>query len=288
MKPVVYPVDVLPLSIPCMGMISPDMLLKSFAVGARGLIVLYGDAPCYSTAKIDKWAGVIHFIQALLKRWDVNPERIKLIKIDRSGLSGLETCLTGFSDYIRTLPPLDLRVEHGKTECDDNRSLAYIIGAIERKKGIPPQGELSTGDVPFGNLRINQEECTGCGVCAVECPHGALFFEIKENNIRNLLFRHELCRGCGLCVNICPQACLQMERVLQFDKLGQKPEVLFEDEELSCRICGQPFASSSMICSIRTKLEESDFSSESIEICGGCKSGRKNGLVADPAGREYI
>jgi len=48
---------------------------------------------------------------------------------------------------------------------------------------------------------VNEEMCTGCGVCLDECPVGAM--TIQENNKTHI--NADDCIRCGRCHDICPQ-----------------------------------------------------------------------------------
>ncbi|HAI20668.1 MAG TPA: ferredoxin [Clostridiales bacterium UBA8153] len=47
------------------------------------------------------------------------------------------------------------------------------------------------------------DECVACGVCATECPAGA----IKEGDVKYSIDA-ETCTECGLCIDICPVAAI--------------------------------------------------------------------------------
>jgi ferredoxin len=56
-------------------------------------------------------------------------------------------------------------------------------------------------------ITINQEKCNGCGVCASDCPEGAL--QIIEGKAR--LVGDLLCDGLGACLKSCPENAISVE-----------------------------------------------------------------------------
>jgi ferredoxin/coenzyme F420-reducing hydrogenase delta subunit len=268
MKNLRYPVNVLPVEIPCLGMISPVLLLGAFAAGARGIIILYGGKHCCNEIKIDQWSNSIHFIQALLRRWNIEPERVETINMTVSTTSDLESQLVQFNKYIRELLSIDIKVDDEQTVKTKEALLSSLIKAIETKQGLDFKGRISTDNVPFGKLTLDKDKCTGCGLCASRCPSHALTFEPDDYRV---LFQHELCSGCGLCAAICPQRCISIEKVLQFEDLMKGPEILFQDENVNCRICGTPFISRSLLREVKSRLNVSGHAANNLEICSDCK-----------------
>ena len=51
-------------------------------------------------------------------------------------------------------------------------------------------------------IRINEEKCTGCGLCVSVCKD----FSLKIENRKAKITKHPLfgCIGCGHCMAICP------------------------------------------------------------------------------------
>ena len=47
--------------------------------------------------------------------------------------------------------------------------------------------------------KVNNEECTGCGICAEECPADAIVVEIDKAKISE-----DKCTDCGTCADSCP------------------------------------------------------------------------------------
>lgn len=56
-------------------------------------------------------------------------------------------------------------------------------------------------------IRINEEKCTGCGLCIPNCPEGAL--QIIDGKAR--LISDLFCDGLGACVGTCPEGALTIE-----------------------------------------------------------------------------
>jgi len=56
-------------------------------------------------------------------------------------------------------------------------------------------------------IRIDEEKCDGCGVCADGCPEGAL--QIIDGKAR--LVSEITCDGLGACVGDCPQGAIEVE-----------------------------------------------------------------------------
>jgi len=127
---------------------------------------------------------------------------------------------------------------------------------------------------PLGKVTLEKARCTGCGLCALDCPSGALTVSSSgEAEIYQLLFKHNLCVACSQCVEICPEQCLHLERTLELDGLNSPATVLFEDKIVRCSECGSPVGSRAMINSIKAKvLAAGQFSSSQFELCPECKA----------------
>lgn len=144
---------------------------------------------------------------------------------------------------------------------------------MNESKGEISRRELLQKLSPLGKVSLDTTKCTGCGLCAQECPTGALAFILsEESDTFRLLFRHGLCVACGQCVEICPEKCLQVERLFKVDKLDGQT-VLFEDEIARCSRCGRPVGPKTMIDKLRARMIASGHPLTSqLGLCPDCKT----------------
>jgi NADH-quinone oxidoreductase subunit I len=61
-------------------------------------------------------------------------------------------------------------------------------------------------------LKWNQQSCTGCGLCAMDCPANAIHVTIIDRKEKRFVFsyRPDQCLFCGQCVESCRQGSLSM------------------------------------------------------------------------------
>lgn len=156
---------------------------------------------------------------------------------------------------------------------------------MNSKKGKISRRELLQKLSPLGKVSLDATKCTGCTLCTQECPTGALSASSgEESNTFRLLFKHGTCVACKLCVEICPEKCLQVERLLEPDKLdGQS--VLFEDEIARCSRCGGPIGNRKMIDILRARTAASGHPiMDQFELCPGCKTQTQFGHITGEYG----
>ena len=58
-----------------------------------------------------------------------------------------------------------------------------------------------------GMLRIDGEECKGCGLCVEACPPKAIALNAQLNHYgyRTALYAGKGCTACGICFMVCPE-----------------------------------------------------------------------------------
>ena len=57
-------------------------------------------------------------------------------------------------------------------------------------------------------IKINEEQCNGCGACIPNCPEGAI--QIIDGKAR--LISDIFCDGLGACIGHCPQDAITTEK----------------------------------------------------------------------------
>jgi Fe-S-cluster-containing hydrogenase component 2 len=88
-------------------------------------------------------------------------------------------------------------------------------------------------------VRIDEELCTGCGLCVTPCAEGAI--EIVEGKAH--VIREELCDGAGFCLSVCPTGALTVEtrEAVPFDAHAAEAEMEARGTTYiaqTCHVCG--------------------------------------------------
>ena len=142
---------------------------------------------------------------------------------------------------------------------------------------VNPEDEVSRRELlerfsPFGKVELDTSQCTGCGLCALECPTRALTVSSSgRTDTFQLLFKYSHCLACSRCVEICPEKCLRMERVLELKKMDSQ-SVLFEDTIVRCAECGSPIGPKIMIDKLQARMLAASQSFPSqFGLCPTCK-----------------
>lgn len=153
---------------------------------------------------------------------------------------------------------------------------------VEQAKDAQMMTPLPAGSF-FGDVSIDKSSCTLCMSCVSACPGNALQ-DGHEKPMVSLVEGN--CLQCGICVNTCPEKAMSISpRLILNRKSRLKPRVLHEDEPFCCTSCGKPFATTSGIATILTKLAgHSMFANQRardrLKMCDDC---RVVDMMEDPA-----
>jgi ferredoxin len=143
-------------------------------------------------------------------------------------------------------------------------------------------------------LILDKEKCTGCGLCAIDCPTKALTLSLNgERDAYQILFRQEICDACGVCEKSCPEGCLQLEEQgPEQDRSGKEtkvnPErrfstspskarlgavewVIFDDKISKCMECGIPLYPQAMVKKLESKIFVTKEHTWPLHLCPSCR-----------------
>ena len=270
--------NVLPVTIPCLSMVSPGLILRALDLGAQGVILISAKEKCQLKLDCSNWKGTVQFLQRLLEHWGIEPERVSALDEEN-----LTQGLPRFSQRIAELKSTSFTSSQSTAIPDKSLGLPAAILAMSEKLGTQATGKIASGTVPFGKITLDTSKCTGCAVCAAQCPTDALT-DLKATDSSKLVFRQESCVGCGQCVDVCPEKCLQLTKVLEVNKLNHEPQTVFESDFVHCQVCGTPFAPRAMIESVRARLGATGEAAQRLETCPKCRMKGKVRLAKSGAG----
>jgi ferredoxin len=273
-----FDVNVLPVTVPCLGMVSPGLILRALDLGAQGVVLISAKEKCQLKLDCSNWKGTLQFLQRLLEHWGIEPERVSALDEEN-----LTQGLPRFSQRIAELKSTSFTSSQSTAIPDKGLGLPAAILAMSEKLGTQATGKIAAGTVPFGKIALDASKCTGCAVCAAQCPTDALT-DLKATDSAKLVFRQESCVGCGQCVDACPEKCLHLTKVLEVNKLNREPQIVFEGDFVHCRVCGTPFAPKAMIESVRARLGTTGEAARRMEICPQCRMKGKVRLAKSGSG----
>lgn len=83
-------------------------------------------------------------------------------------------------------------------------SVAQAKGAAAEVLSLLAQGKVEIEPIIAS---VDEEVCSGCGLCEKMCPYGALALDGLE---RVMTVNRALCKGCGACAGICPSGAISL------------------------------------------------------------------------------
>lgn len=164
--------------------------------------------------------------------------------------------------------------KHGINE-DGLRKREIFSSRLSWMVGEKDYGVINSGEhVEYGEVKVNEVNCTLCLSCVGACNVRALTAHPEDNTLR---FNASICTACGYCEYVCPEKdCLTLVRgeiKLNKDWFGQR--VLAKDTLFECIMCGKPFATTksvNKIAQMMLPVFAGDSSKEkSLYCCADCK-----------------
>lgn len=230
-------------AVPCLGQVTEQLLCDAAAGGAERIVLVdgdcatckYGQASPFVDASVEGARALLSAVDAdaAIERTTGFPDEFRahagknLRGADRRGL------IFQTGSYIKAVAgnvaqkaieeklapqsaPKTLRdrLSAGKTgkmpPFSPDRNM-QVLDDLSRL-GEPRDGRIETR--LFGEVAIDAEACSGCGLCVLFCPTRALTYaeydEPDEPGMRYLEFRTADCVQCMLCRDVCMRKCLDV------------------------------------------------------------------------------
>lgn len=86
--------------------------------------------------------------------------------------------------------------------------------ASKKVKSVGPHWVAGNTPINVGSYtrvkpKVDLSQCTGCLLCFVFCPDGAISFHGDKKPVVDF----NLCKSCGICVHECPKKAIEMSTV---------------------------------------------------------------------------
>ncbi len=103
---------------------------------------------------------------------------------------------------------------------DIRDSVAQASAAAARVLALINKGVVETEATI---AEINEEQCSGCRVCNLLCPYGAITYD-EEKKVSKI--NDAICKGCGACVAACPSAAIKHKHYTTQEIMAQIEGIL--------------------------------------------------------------
>jgi len=90
---------------------------------------------------------------------------------------------------------------------------------ILSKKALEVEGAIAI---------VNEDICSGCGICESVCEYGAIELREKEGELKSHVIE-ALCKGCGTCSASCPAGAISMLHFTDDQILAQVKAALIKE-----------------------------------------------------------
>lgn len=242
-------------SIPCLGSITENFILGAVLSGANEIALTKGAcSECRLKQGEQLLTNSIAAFDVLSKTMELQQFTLSLQEKQKeeqatlgrralfSSISGgqenrAESALSPKGEAIETAPRNSPpRTTNGIRPSPKREYLRTLLDKT------PPNGTAVVAydqSFPWGNIKIDENNCVTCGICVNVCPTGAIFRKTKNERLSHY-FNASLCTNCRLCEEACPQKVISFEQDFTLtDVLKDEANAITRIKLNACLICGE-------------------------------------------------
>jgi len=248
-----YAANLMPIEVPCIGTVTPFIVLRAFDLGAAGVGLVSCPGKCQHGYDLNLLLENVQTTKKLLEIIGISSERVHPIIASDSDILDFHSQLQTFAKKV-----MQMRIHHlqrkkpSELKNSENR-LSYLLKQITDKLNTNKNVQIQDAKLPFGIVEIDAEKCSICGLCASQCPTNAINLK-REMEFVKLLFNYSLCIACDICLNGCPQKAITIKRSLELKKFENPTFILMQTKMVKCRLCNKAFLPNRQIKVVSNRL----------------------------------
>lgn len=250
----------LSVKLPCMGMLSPFLLLRAFDLGCdAAMVIACPEGRCPHGVKHEKAHALVRLAKEILDAFGIDSWRVAFFTAEEE---------QEIKKFAGSINPVESNFE--PSQFDYN--FAKLLKNFSENRKLKKELTLKHDALPFGIVTASAEKCTSCGLCFYVCPTKAFSMQAEGNKVK-LSFSYSRCSACMLCEQKCPEKALRVERVFDLKRmLGDSEITLVEQELVFCEKCGTGFATAKMQEKILNAVAKNEQLKKALKLCPECRS----------------
>lgn len=247
--------NILPLALSTTHFLDENHLLTLLQETGYGVII-------YTTEPDPHLENIVHFINDIfIKKYG---KKAVYICANVNEIASLSLVIPRLAEVL-----VSPTTSYSNKRQEFSQRLALIVAGDEL-------GTITPGPhLDYGNMVINQDNCSLCLSCADACSSGALIVHAEDNSLR---YNPSLCTQCGYCEKTCPEEdCLSLQpQILTLSPSYFTEKIMARDELFACIECGVQFAPKKAVTKV-IKAMTPIFGQDSLRIkslscCSDCKA----------------
>ena len=243
------------LVLPCLGRLTEAILLSALADGAADVEILQPDcAECPLQRAAANLEGVLVNVRGLSEVVGIDPGRVRRSPAGKPTSSAETTerevprrvLLRGLigraveaavPEPLLPTPPEPRTIFRDEIlKRSEDRKRAFLVETLRRFPARRPV-EIPCGGAPLADVTVGNQ-CSGCNVCEILCPTGAIVRDETEGVFR-LDFRPSACTNCGVCEAVCLPKAIRVREKVDLSLVADAPaRRLIEGRKRPCSACG--------------------------------------------------